>query len=859
VKGHRSLRALLVDVPPAHRRVLERALGEAGWAMEAEHADGADALSAALQHRGWNAVLYGGDADQAVPARKALALVRLADPHLPFIAVSPLVRAGDLAAVVHGLDADVAVVPDPARLPAALTRALDATRLRRRVGGAHRLLLAQQAITDAIAAGLETDALASHVLATLGDTLGWSCGAVWRPADDGLLRCSGTWHVGERPEIAALAEATQATVFAPGQGLPGGVYAFRRPRWVADVGRDGAEPRAARARRAGLMTAVAFPIAHGDRCAGVIEFFSQGINEPNAEIAALFATVGGQLAQYLERRRSERAERPRAGDERLRRLLDATGSLVVVLDRSGRVKMAGARTCAALGRDEASLLEGEWAAEAVPPEDRPAFAAALASASNGEARVVHALTAREPRQDPRRLRWRLAPVEGDGETLVLLTGEPPALPAIDQVTGLADRASLESSLSAAIDYARADGSGVAIVQLDVDDVRLVTESLGRETGDALLRELASRLQAALPDAALLARRGGEELVAVLDGTAADAAGGHAETALAALGLPVHLHGASLRVSPSAGVVAYPRDAAGADELLARASRATDRAKQMRRGSWASYAPGHTGRLDSLSTAAGLHLAMERDELELHWQPIFGLHTRALVGLEALLRWHHPERGLVLPGEFIPIAEQTGVIEELGDWVLRAVCVQQVAWGREGLHPLLSFNTSPTELRRADYVQRVAAVLRESGADATRLTAELTESSTLEDPVIAEARIRELHGLGLRIALDDFGSGYSSLSRLSELPVTALKIDRAFLRGVPERPDACAIVTAILQLAKALGRIAIAEGVETEAQREFLVQQGCPLAQGFLLGEPVPASEAALLMTRPGAQSVSVAP
>jgi EAL domain-containing protein (putative c-di-GMP-specific phosphodiesterase class I) len=349
-------------------------------------------------------------------------------------------------------------------------------------------------------------------------------------------------------------------------------------------------------------------------------------------------------------------------------------------------------------------------------------------------------------------------------------------------------------------------------------------------------------------------------VAVLDGSAADAAGGHAETALAALGLPVHLHGSSLRVSPSAGVVAYPRDAAGADELLARAARATDRAKQMRRGSWASYAPGHTGRLDSLSTAAGLHLAMERDELELHWQPIFGLHTRALVGLEALLRWHHPERGLVPPGDFIPIAEQTGVIEELGDWVLRAVCAQQVAWGREGLHPLLSFNTSPTELRRADYVRRVATVLRDSGADATRLTVELTESSTLEDPVIAESRIRELHDLGLRIALDDFGSGYSSLSRLSELPVTALKIDRAFLRGVPERPDACAVVTAILQLAKALGRIAIAEGVETEAQREFLVQQGCPLAQGFLLGEPVPAAEAALLMTRPGAaQSVSVAP
>src|SRR4051794_30339306 len=321
----------MVDVPPSHAALLSAALGDAGWKVEPEHADGAEALSAALHRRGWTAVLYGGDGPGAVPARKALALVRLADPHLPFLAVSPFVRAGDLATVVRGLDADVAVVPDPARLPDALSRAIEATRLRRRVGGAHRLLLAQQAITDAIAAGLETEALGAHVLATLGDTLGWSVGAVWRPAPDGMLRCVSAWHANGRPEAAELAEAARATAFAPGQGLPGRVYAFRRPSWVADVGRDSAEPRAGRARRAGLMTAVAFPLAHADRCAGVIEFFSTGINEPNAEVSALFATVGGQLAQYLERRRHERDEaagHPPSDDDRLRRLLDATGALV---------------------------------------------------------------------------------------------------------------------------------------------------------------------------------------------------------------------------------------------------------------------------------------------------------------------------------------------------------------------------------------------------------------------------------------------------------------------------------------------------------------------------------------------------
>jgi diguanylate cyclase (GGDEF)-like protein len=839
VKPHRSLRALLVDIPPAHARVLERALAEAGWRMDSEHANGAEALSAALGRRGWNAVLYGGDGSDAVPARKALALVRLADPHLPFLAVSPYVRAGDLAAVIRGLDGDVAVVPEPANLAAALARAIDATKLRRRVGSAHRLLLAQQAITDAIAAGLDLDGLASHVLATLGETLGWSVGTVWRPAADGLLRCAGTWSAGSRPEAAALAEAARETAFAPGQGLPGRVYAFRRPNWVRDVGRDRSEPRAAQAIRAGLMTAVAFPIAHGDHCAGVIEFFSQGINEPNAEVSALFATVGGQLAQYLERR-SHEVGPGSVGDDRLRRMLDATGAHVAVLDGEGRVQLAGASTCAALGVDEASLLGRAWI-DVVPDGARQAFAAALLSVNGVPAQLDHPLGG----GDARPVRWRLARVAGP-EALFLLTGEPPVSQSTDRVTGLADRAGLESAAGEAIERA-GSGGAVAVVQLDVDDVRLVNDSLGSDAGDALLRELAARLANALPEAALLARPGGDELAALLDGVGGGEAQRRAEVALAALAEPVELEGASVRVSPSAGIATFPDDAGSAAELVARADRATHRAKQVRRGSWAAYAPGDTGRLDTLSTAAGLHRALERDELELHWQPIFGLSRGALVGLEALVRWNHPERGLVPPAAFIPVAEQTGVIEAVGDWVVRAVCAQQVEWSGRGLHPLLSFNVSPTQLRAADFTTRVARHLRESGADPHRLTVELTESSTLEDPTRAEPLVRELHEMGLRIALDDFGSGYSSLSRLRELPVATLKIDRAFLRDVPERPEAAAVVTAILQLARALGRTAIAEGVETEAQRAFLAEQGCPLAQGFLFGKPVPAAEAEALM------------
>jgi EAL domain-containing protein (putative c-di-GMP-specific phosphodiesterase class I)/PAS domain-containing protein len=642
MRPFRSLHALLVDVPPAHGRLIVRAVEEAGWRLRVEHADGVEALEAALRRRGWGAVLYSGEGPQAVPARRALEMVRLTDPHLPFLAVSPFVHAGDLAAMVRGLDGAAAVVPDPTQLPRALARAMDATRLRRRVGGAHRFLLAQQAVTDHVAAGLEPRELVDRVLATLGETLGFSCGAVWWPSASGTLHCAATWHRPNAPaDIVALVEASQHAVLAAGQGLPGRVYAFRRPSWVTNVGGP-SEPRAAMARRAGLMTAAAFPIAIGDRCAGVIEFYSSAVQEPNPEVSAMFATIGGQLAQYLERRTP-------------RRWLDAAEAPLLALDPTGHVLLANHNACALAARTEDELLGGEWVDPAI----------ARAAAAGGSA-AEHAV------DGDRLVRWQLTP---------LLEG--------DRVIG--------------------------------------TWATG-----------------------------------------------------------------SVREAPPA------------DSLEAR-----------------------------------LRRALHNGDLTLHYQPIYALRTGNLVGLEALLRW-----GDVSPAEFIPIAEHSGLIDALGDWVLEAVCAQQIAWAAQGLRPQISFNVSPSQLRRGDFIDRVRERILVPGVEPDRLTVELTESSTLENPALAESVVRDLHALGLRIALDDFGTGYSSLSRLRELPVSTLKIDRSFLRDVPERPEAAAVVTAILQLARALGRTAVAEGVETEAQRAFLAAEGCQLAQGFLLGVPVPPDEIA---------------
>ena len=316
MEPQRSLRVVLADVPEPDAAAISHALEAAGWSVHGRRTTGSDGP------RGRRCSTAAGTpscsaarATAAVPARKALALVRLADPHLPFVAITRSVRRHDLAAVVKGLEAGIAVAVGPGEVAETLQRELESARRRRAEGKAHRLLLAQQAITDHLAAAQGPESLLNGVLSALGETLGFSCGAIWLPEGDGpTLRCAASWVAPDAgPAVTAFAQGSSRLRLAPGRGLPGRVFAFRRPSWVANVRADAQEPRAGAARHARLRAAVAVPLGHGEDPAGVLELFARDVREHDPETAAMLATVGGQLASALTRESATSLRDPLTG------------------------------------------------------------------------------------------------------------------------------------------------------------------------------------------------------------------------------------------------------------------------------------------------------------------------------------------------------------------------------------------------------------------------------------------------------------------------------------------------------------------------------------------------------------------
>ncbi len=435
----------------------------------------------------------------------------------------------------------------------------------------------------------------------------------------------------------------------------------------------------------------------------------------------------------------------------------------------------------------------------------------------------------------------------------------------DPLTGLPNRERFRSRLTTAIDAARRRSKFMAVLYIDLDNFKRINDTLGHSVGDELLQVMADRLREALRaedlvgrvSAALLAgsnlaRLGGDEFVVLLpDLSDPEDARTVAARVIGLLEQPLQLAQHEVVVTPSIGISIYPRDAQDVDTLLRNSDLAMYFAKQQRPGSFAMYdSPMSAGALKRLTIEGRLRDALGHNEFSLHFQPQFDLATGLVSGMEALLRWTNADLGSVPPAEFIPVAEETGLIIPIGEWVLRAACATAKTWTEDGLPPIrVAVNVSALQFSQRTLPALVASILQQTGLEASRLELELTESLVMKDEAWTKEAIAAFKAIGVSIAIDDFGTGYSSFSRLRDFAVNRLKIDGSFVQNMMTRPADHAVAAAIITMAKSLGLGVVAEGVEEFPQLLSLQDQKCDQAQGYLLSRPMPASAAKAFLQR----------
>jgi diguanylate cyclase (GGDEF)-like protein len=415
----------------------------------------------------------------------------------------------------------------------------------------------------------------------------------------------------------------------------------------------------------------------------------------------------------------------------------------------------------------------------------------------------------------------------------------------DALTGLPNRVLMDDRISQSIRLADRQKQSFAVMLLDLDRFKSVNDYLGHRAGDELLREVARRLKGVVREVDTVTRLGGDEFVLIITPSPErDAAQQAATRIIDALQAPVRVAGVDMHTSPSIGIALYPDDAVTAEILLAHADAAMYCAKQRGGNNFQCFLPGmNTAALDKVRLESDLRVALEQGEFELHYQPKVNTATGQMHGAEALLRWTHPVRGAISPAEFIPVAEECGLIGIIGAWVMREACRQARAWQLAGLPPLrVAVNLSPSQFRQGNIVAMIRDALGDAGLEARYLEIELTETAVMTDAEESIAILEKLSAMGVLVSVDDFGTGYSSMSYLRRFPIDKLKIDRSFISEVMTRPDDASIVRAIVSLAHSLRLKVVAEGVESPEQLEFLRSVGCDQYQGYHFSRALPASQ-----------------
>lgn len=531
----------------------------------------------------------------------------------------------------------------------------------------------------------------------------------------------------------------------------------------------------------------------------------------------------------------------------LQATLESTADGILVTDLAGRIRAFNRRFAQIWGLPESLLTERaddavyDWMRRSVV--DPEAYTRRLAQIQEStllqasERITLHFGQVVERVTQPQHCRSRLCGRVWsfrDHTDLVSAGQRIEALTSTDALTGLFNRRQMTQAITEALRQARRSAGTLALLLLDLDRFKQINDSLGHAVGDRVLLDCADRLKTCLRQGDVVARMGGDQfalLVHEADGRGAEAT---ARRVLDAVSHPCAVDGLQFTLTCSVGVALFPADGSDAEMLVRHAESAMQRAKQGGRGCFRFHQVHQDADMrQRMRLDHAMRQALASQRFRLHYQPQIDMRTGDVVGAEALIRWRDPELGEVSPGQFIPVAEETGFIIAIGDWVLEQAVRQAASWRDAGFAMPVSVNVSALQFQQADFIDRVASVLREHQLAGALLELELTESILVHDANEALARLSQLSQLGVRLAIDDFGTGYSSLAYLKRFPIDRLKIDRSFVKGLPADESDGAIVRAIVQLAQALAMTVIAEGVETEPQRAFLLELGCDDFQGFL--------------------------
>jgi diguanylate cyclase (GGDEF)-like protein/PAS domain S-box-containing protein len=704
------------------------------------------------------------------------------------------------------------------------------------------------------------------LIRTIAEAMGWVYGAYWMwDADASGLRRAGWWCEFEPDFDSDDAHWWTEVVALDTQGLLGAAWCAQRATWMTDIAPLPHFRREASCRKLGFRSGYAFPIRTQDEQLGVMEFFARDRREPDEALLEVSGALSHQIGQFIRRKQAE--ESLQQSEQQLRAVFDNADVGIAMTDLQMRYVRVNDRYCSLVGYTREELV------------------AMRASDVNLKAnvRAMRAFRARTVREQlpGRRVEKQLVRKDGSlvwvsmATSVVISSDASPRyyiaviqdiseskraaealkrseeefrrLAQYDVLTGLPNRALLYDRLNRAISQAARENWMMAVLFIDIDRFKHVNDTLGHAAGDELLKQLSERFCKCVRGEDTVGRLSGDEFAIVLTRliNPQDAAT-VANKVIEALNRPFQLHGTDLYVTASLGITVYPTDSVDQDTLITNADVAMYRAKERGRNNYQFYTPEMNRRTrEMLGMESALRHALERDEFVLHYQPKVSLGSARVTGVEALLRWHRPDKGLVAPAEFMPLLEESGLIVRAGEWVLNAVCRQLQEWRMSGA-PLLpvAINLSARQFLAPDLGPTIKSVLEQHALDPRLLEVEITESSIMADAEEAIRTLEYLQALGVGIAIDDFGTGYSSLAYLKRFPLRALKIDRTFVRDITTDPDDATITQAVISMAHSLQLKVIAEGVESAAQLAFLMRYACDEVQGFLFSRPMPAAQCA---------------